>query len=88
MTANLERPQPVPGCSVCAALAEQRTAAAAECDYSRVSDCDVRMRRHPHQKGPDISLTAAAARGPGLPTGTPQDADESVFLARKKTWKS
>lgn len=47
--ASLERPRPVPGCVTCAALAQQRAAAAAAGDYSRVSDCDVRLRRHPHE---------------------------------------
>jgi hypothetical protein len=39
-------PAPVPGCTVCAAIAERRSRAQAEGDYSRVSDCNIRMRRH------------------------------------------
>ncbi|MFF3844656.1 hypothetical protein [Streptomyces sp. NPDC002328] len=39
-------PSPVPGCTTCAALAEKRAAAQAKGDYSKVSDCNVRMRRH------------------------------------------
>lgn len=39
-------PAPVPGCARCAALDEQRTRAFTAGDYSRVSDCNIRMRRH------------------------------------------
>jgi hypothetical protein len=44
----LTPPEPVPGCSRCTRLAEQRTAAAAKGDHSRVSDCNVRLRGHDH----------------------------------------
>lgn len=46
------RPKPVAGCARCAALAQQRTRALAVGDYSRVSDCNVRMRRHEHRPVP------------------------------------
>lgn len=46
-----EQPDPHPGCKVCGALAGQRDRAQAEGDYSKVSDCNVEIRRHqdPHQ---------------------------------------
>jgi hypothetical protein len=40
-------PDPVPGCEVCADLAAQRAEAKAV-DPSRVTDCSVEIRRHPH----------------------------------------
>jgi hypothetical protein len=48
----LERPEPRPRCGVCTALAQQRAAAEAEGDYSKVSDCNVEIRAHrsPHLK--------------------------------------
>lgn len=46
----LDDPQPVTGCSVCAALALQREAARKLRDMSCVSDCNVEIRRHPHGK--------------------------------------
>ncbi|WP_079168428.1 hypothetical protein [Streptomyces colonosanans] len=48
-----EWPQPVPGCCVCAALARQRAEAAGAGDQSKVSDCNVEIRRHkdPHPRG-------------------------------------
>ncbi|MEU3220062.1 hypothetical protein [Streptomyces sp. NPDC006971] len=44
-------PDPVEGCDVCAALADQRAAAQRAGDASRVADCNVEMRRHPHPNG-------------------------------------
>ncbi|MEU5129612.1 hypothetical protein [Streptomyces mobaraensis] len=41
-------PAPAPGCDVCAALARQRVVARRDGDFSRVVDCDVELRRHPH----------------------------------------
>ncbi|MFJ9415662.1 hypothetical protein ACIRPT_16025 [Streptomyces sp. NPDC101227] len=43
-------PEPVPvvGCDVCGALAEQRARAYAVGDLSKVTDCNVEMRRHAH----------------------------------------
>ncbi|WP_199836195.1 hypothetical protein [Streptomyces sp. NRRL F-4489] len=43
-------PEPVPaeGCDVCGALAEQRARAHAAGDWSKVTDCNVELRRHPH----------------------------------------
>ncbi|MEU8625882.1 hypothetical protein [Streptomyces sp. NPDC048669] len=41
--------QPVKGCDVCEALEKERTAAHAIGDGSKVSDCNVEMRQHPHQ---------------------------------------
>lgn len=47
-----EWPEPASRCGVCAALARQREGAAADGDHSKVSDCNVEMRRHrdPHQR--------------------------------------
>ncbi|WP_078872206.1 hypothetical protein [Streptomyces sp. NRRL S-337] len=42
-------PAPVAGCDVCGALARQRVAAYAVGDRSKVSDCNVEIRRHPHR---------------------------------------
>lgn len=39
-------PKPVPGCAHCDNVAEDRDRSHANGDASRVSDCDVRMRRH------------------------------------------
>lgn len=39
-------PEPAPECVICADLDRERAAANAEGDYSRVSDCNVRMREH------------------------------------------
>lgn len=39
-------PIPTPCCVVCASLDRQRTQARTAGDYSRVSDCNVRMRAH------------------------------------------
>ncbi|GFE24158.1 hypothetical protein YWIDRAFT_00760 [Streptomyces sp. SceaMP-e96] len=41
-------PVPVPGCDVCGALARERDAARRAGDGSKVSDCNVEIRRHPH----------------------------------------
>ncbi|MFD4633341.1 hypothetical protein ACFVYR_34955 [Streptomyces sp. NPDC058284] len=44
---SMERdPQPVPGCVHCDNVAMDRDRAQANGDASRVSDCNVRMRRH------------------------------------------
>lgn len=45
-TATLTTPQPVPGCAHCDKVAQDRDRAKANGDASRVSDCDVRLRRH------------------------------------------
>jgi len=42
-------PVPVPGCAACEDIARRRARAQADGDYSRVSDCNIRMRRHHHQ---------------------------------------
>ncbi|MFD8548306.1 hypothetical protein [Streptomyces sp. NPDC059649] len=42
-------PSPAAGCDVCEALARQRVAAYAVGDRSKVSDCNVEIRRHPHR---------------------------------------
>ncbi|UUA08035.1 hypothetical protein NNW99_21880 [Streptomyces sp. CRCS-T-1] len=44
----LPEPEPVSGCPECQRFAREREAARAESDLSRVSDCNVRIRRHPH----------------------------------------
>lgn len=41
-------PAPVGGCDVCEALARQRDRARALGDHSKVTDCSVEIRRHPH----------------------------------------
>ncbi|UKY50338.1 hypothetical protein [Streptomyces inhibens] len=43
-------PEPVAGCDVCQALAGQRAGARAVGDKSKVIDCNVEIRRHPHTK--------------------------------------
>ncbi len=45
-------PKPTPGCAVCASLDRQRTQARASGDYSRESDCNVRMRAHTCRETP------------------------------------
>ena len=45
-------PKPRPGCVICTDLARKREQAQAERDYSRVTDCNVRMRRHKHRGVP------------------------------------
>lgn len=45
-------PEPTPCCVVCASLNRQRTRAQASGDYSRVSDCNVRMRAHTCRTAP------------------------------------
>ncbi|MFI1013492.1 hypothetical protein [Streptomyces sp. NPDC020965] len=42
-----EPPTPVAGCPVCADLARRRTQASRTGNLSRVTDCDVLLRRHP-----------------------------------------
>ncbi|MCO4699294.1 hypothetical protein LRR80_05388 [Streptomyces sp. RO-S4] len=41
-------PEPAPGCSQCQRWAAERAAARQEGNGARVSDCNVRMRRHLH----------------------------------------
>ncbi|WP_078876222.1 hypothetical protein [Streptomyces sp. 769] len=45
-------PEPVAGCDVCGALVRQRAAARSRGDMSKVTDCNVELRRHPHHKAP------------------------------------
>ncbi|WUH03608.1 hypothetical protein OG542_22100 [Streptomyces violaceus] len=44
----LPEPEPVSGCTECQRFGSQREAARSEGDMSRVSDCNVQIRRHPH----------------------------------------
>lgn len=44
----LAEPLASEACDVCQALARQRSAARAEGNLSRVSDCNVEIRNHPH----------------------------------------
>ena len=44
----LTPPEPVAGCGVCEALAKQRATAQASGDMTRVTDCNVEIRQHPH----------------------------------------
>ncbi len=46
------QPEPTPGCVICTDLDRKRATAQAERDYSRVSDCNVRMRGHTHRTAP------------------------------------
>ncbi|MCK7628191.1 hypothetical protein MUU72_34775 [Streptomyces sp. RS10V-4] len=43
-------PEPVAGCDVCGALARQRACARAAGDLSKVVDCNVELRSHPHER--------------------------------------
>ncbi|WEB42840.1 hypothetical protein MOV08_28705 [Streptomyces yunnanensis] len=43
-------PEPVTGCDVCGALVQQRAQARAVGDRSKVIDCNVELRRHPHRR--------------------------------------
>lgn len=43
-------PVPVEGCRICAALGKQRAEARAAGDLSKVSDCNVEIYLHPHEK--------------------------------------
>jgi len=43
-----EEPGPAEGCDVCNALDRRRTAARQVGDMSKVTDCNVELRRHPH----------------------------------------
>jgi hypothetical protein len=45
----LTDPEPVPGCKECARLAREREEARTAGDTTRVSDCNVYIRRHPHE---------------------------------------
>ncbi|MGY0067735.1 hypothetical protein ACWZEH_13085 [Streptomyces sp. QTS137] len=45
----LPDPEPAPGCPRCRAWARERTDARGDGDWTRVSDCNVHIRRHPHQ---------------------------------------
>jgi hypothetical protein len=48
--APLPDPVPAPDCVSCARLAEWRAVARQNGEWSRASDCNIRMRRHPdHQ---------------------------------------
>ncbi|GGX43109.1 hypothetical protein O1M07_01790 [Streptomyces albulus] len=46
----LPQPEPAAGCDVCGALAKQRAAARAAGNESKVIDCSIEMRVHPHPK--------------------------------------
>ncbi|TQE19904.1 hypothetical protein [Streptomyces ipomoeae] len=41
-------PDPVSGCDICLAVANQRFEAKANSDRSKVTDCNVEINRHPH----------------------------------------
>ncbi|TRO69447.1 hypothetical protein [Streptomyces sp. IB201691-2A2] len=43
-------PVPVEGCGVCEALGRQREDARRKLDLSKVSDCNVEIRNHPHEE--------------------------------------
>lgn len=59
-------PEPVAGCDVCVALAQQRARADAMGDKSRATDCTIEIRRHPHPQAGlghvDILTAARPAR--------------------------
>lgn len=42
-------PNPAADCDVCQALSEQRSEAHAKRDMSKVSDCNIEIRNHPHR---------------------------------------
>jgi hypothetical protein len=44
-------PGPFPECDVCGVLDRERRTARARGDMSKVSDCNVEIRQHPHDKG-------------------------------------
>jgi hypothetical protein len=44
----LDEAQPATGCKVCSALVREREEARKGRDMSRVTDCNVEIRRHPH----------------------------------------
>ncbi len=44
----MAEPDPVPNCARCHYWDRQRSAARAGGDWTRVSDCNVHIRRHPH----------------------------------------
>lgn len=46
-------PKPTEDCGVCTALAKQRADAEARGDFSRVSDCNIELRNHPHRRATD-----------------------------------
>jgi hypothetical protein len=46
--ADLMAPAPAKDCDVCEALARQRIEAQALGEYSKLSDCNVEIRKHPH----------------------------------------
>ena len=46
LQAPLPPPEPVPGCATCTDLAKRRARAAADGNYSRVSDCNIWISRH------------------------------------------
>ncbi|MEK2475275.1 hypothetical protein WN984_20625 [Streptomyces noursei] len=48
--ASAADPGPVPGCDICAALAKERALARSRGDHSKVSDCNVEIRNHPHKE--------------------------------------
>ena len=43
-------PEPAPGCAACTAIAARRARAQADGDYSRVSDCNIWLRRHEYHR--------------------------------------
>ncbi len=43
-------PEPEADCDVCRALGKQRSTARAQGDMSKVSDCNVEIRNHPHKR--------------------------------------
>lgn len=53
-------PTPVEGCGVCSALSKQRHEARADQNMSRVSDCNVELRNHPHPQNSRRALAGAA----------------------------
>lgn len=52
-------PEPVDGCEQCAGWARERAGARAAGDMTRVADCNVHIRRHPHNT---VRTTAAGSR--------------------------
>lgn len=80
LTEPMAEPEPVAGCGVCAALAAKRTWARGYRDLSRVADCNVALRLHPHEDswvlGDDLEMFAPPRCGADettVPAATPLD---------------
>lgn len=55
-------PVPVDGCDVCEALRNEREAARLAGNGSKVSDCNVEIRKHPHPAKKRVRIAPGAVR--------------------------